>query len=92
MSRVKFVSYWNLSQDSKGSPWVAIYVDQHGSHISGEELLKRGIPIPLTPTYQTWVSLVSKKRKCPRCYKSLRGCLDDYVNHANSHKLRVVAI
>lgn len=69
---------------------IAMYRDKLGSDVSGETLTKRGEAIPLTPTFRTWVNLISQKKRCPRCYTTLRGSIEDFVRHSGVHKSPLV--
>lgn len=44
-----FASYMVLESDN---PSIAV-----GSNLSGETLLNAGVPLPVTPTFETWVNM-----------------------------------
>lgn len=70
-----------------------MYRNAQGSDISDEELNKRGLPIPLTPTFKTWVNKISNKQRCARCYAALRGTWSDLNDHFDKvHKLQSVML
>ena len=50
------------------------HVDMIGSTVSAETLLDElHIPIPLTPTFQTWKHFVEVGRRCRYCFAALEG-------------------
>lgn len=52
-----------------------------GSSVGGDTIINRyGLPVPLFPSYETWLKLVAEKKRCGRCYAALRG-LPDLTNH-----------
>ena len=66
---------------------IAIYslaMGEGHSDVSGESLLEKGLPIPLTPDHKTWERLVVEKKKCGRCFASVRGH-DDLTRHSSIH-------
>lgn len=65
---------FNVISNDKGLP--------NGSTIGGGTLLATyGINLPLFPDLKTWRRETEAKRKCFRCWASLRGTQADYVNH-----------
>jgi len=59
MNRVRFVYWWDNCGEA-GEP-VAFYRVEDGpnsgSDITAETVHQMGLPIPLTPTFQTWKNL-----------------------------------
>lgn len=47
-----------------------------GMNICAEQIQEAGLPIPLTPTYKTYLSLMGQKKRCGRCWAALRGVAD----------------
>jgi hypothetical protein len=51
------------------------------STVCGQSLIDRyGLPLPLFPSYETWITLVAAKKRCGRCNAALRGGAD-LANH-----------
>lgn len=88
MNSVRFIGYWmtSLPGDSQ-EVWTPMYQGEEtkGSHLSDDTLHERGIPIPLTPTYQTWKNLVEAKRTCGRCFHFLRNEADRAHHMKTNH-------
>jgi hypothetical protein len=90
MKATRFVSYWDATPDLDYRTWTAMYRDENGSHVSGEELHRRGKPIPFTPDYPTWCHMVATKKRCGLCWASLKGAAD-FVHHIeNNHTIKKV--
>lgn len=54
---------------------------REGSNVNKQTLERFNIPIPPTPDYTIWRKLVDQKKKCGRCYRTLRTTSSDYLNH-----------
>lgn len=69
-------------------PIYSMWLERGYSDVSGQTLLSHGHPIPPTPTYRTWRDLVRSKRKCGRCFSTVKNS-SDLVHHNETNHLNV---
>lgn len=73
--------YYKFDQPFYSMPVVAGFKD-----VSGQALLDKGFPLPITPTLATWEMLIRNKSRCPKCYRCVRG-QNDMARHMDlAHK------
>lgn len=75
---------FNVVENDKGLP--------NGSTVCGSTAMAvYGISIPLFPDLKTWKQLTEKKKRCFRCWGTLRGTMADYVRHIEMvhHEARI---
>ncbi len=91
IKRIKFVSWWKMSLPGEyPEVWTPFYVDENGSHVSDETLMKRGVPIPATPTLEAWNKMTREKIRCRFCFHALRGSFDLKQHFQSTHQMAVL--
>ncbi len=95
--RAKFVFWWeDATDDHQPLPFFNVIENDlgksNGSTVDGGSLQKEyGIPLPLFPSYETWVREVSEKQRCGRCWAALRGKAD-LEQHLRTNHLSAPAV
>lgn len=85
----RFVYYWTIV---KSEAPVAMYRDENNSDISADTLHERGLPVPPTPTYNTWKNLVFSQKRCGFCWAETAGTLAAVQDHVmEKHPMRLAA-
>lgn len=64
---------------------IAYYSSPEDSDVSGETLLKMNIPIPLTPTFNTWKQVIATDRRCVRCWACFRSLAERNHHMEKNH-------
>lgn len=89
--RIKFAFYWDWEGEK---PLPDYYVArgthgqlQAGMNISQAQILEAGLPIPPTPTFDTWKHLIARKERCGRCWAALKGPRDVAHHVQNVHAM-----
>lgn len=89
--KAPYFKYWMDGPKDLGFP-MAFYLDENGSDVSGETLLKSGKKIPMTPDFKTWERLIAEKRRCSDCWICLPSRNADRDWHMRAaHGKRMIA-
>lgn len=68
--------------------WAIYLIPRTNDLARGMKKLKSlGFEIPKTPRLTDWRKLVEDKKRCGRCWRTLRGTEADRANHAATHKI-----
>jgi len=81
----RFKYYWLFNETAYAFYAVEIEPGQW-SDLSGETMLARGIPLPVTPSFNTWKQEVYSGRRCGSCWAKLpRGLAAVAAHHEERH-------
>lgn len=89
--KVKFAYYWLMPGESPAAFYKAELSPGNVSDITGESLLAKGIPIPPTPTFNTWQRMVFERLRCGFCWTEINGTFVQLEQHVWKEHPRQVA-
>lgn len=90
----RFAYYWLIDGETPIPFYRVKESDGTTNDISDVKLHQRGHAIPITPTLDTWKTMVATRRRCGFCWKELDGKLETLHDHvaADHHDMPIRSV
>jgi len=75
-SRSKNKPFFKVYKTIPNRPDPIAFYELNGHEIQAHQIQLEGFSLPVTPSFTLWNHRISRKIRCPDCYRNVRGQID----------------